>query len=54
MTDEKRKTFATTISPTISQKFKIACVKNGQAMNEVLEKLMTLYAEGKINLEQKK
>lgn len=54
MTEEKRKTFATTIYPKISRNFKIACVKKNQPMNEVLEKLMILYAEGKIDIKPKK
>lgn len=53
MTNEKRKTFATTIYPKISHDFKIACVKKNQAMNEVLEKFMIMYAEGKIDLDKK-
>ncbi|MBV4447432.1 hypothetical protein KM799_12540 [Clostridium tyrobutyricum] len=53
MTDEKRKTFSTTIYPSISQNFKVACVKRNQAMNEILEKLMILYTKGEINLEEK-
>ncbi len=53
MENKKRKTFATTIDSKISQEFKIACIKNNQAMNEVLEKLMVMYAEGKIDLSKK-
>lgn len=47
-----RKTFATTIDVKISKQFKIACIKNEKAMNDVLEELMKLYVEGKITLEK--
>lgn len=53
MADEKRKTFATTIYPSISKKFKIYCMTNDQAMNEVLEKLMEMYSNGEIKLNEK-
>ncbi|WP_156876039.1 hypothetical protein [Clostridium kluyveri] len=48
MADEKRRTFSTTIYPTISKKFKVACVTNNENMNEVLEKLMDMYVKGEI------
>lgn len=53
MADKKRKTFATTIDPDISQDFKIACVMRKKDMNEVLEKLMVMYAKGEIDIEEK-
>lgn len=46
MDNIKRKTFATTIDPKISHEFKVACVKNGKQMNEVLEEFMKMYAKG--------
>lgn len=48
--EEKRKTIATTIRPSIWLDFKVKCVKNQENMNDVLEKFMTLYSEDKINL----
>lgn len=50
--EEKRKTIATTIYPSIWHNFKVKCVKNQENMNDVLEKFMTLYSEDKINLSE--
>lgn len=46
-----RKPWATSLDQFITKDFKIACIKNDVKMNDVLEKFMKLYSEGKIKIE---
>lgn len=48
-----RKAFATTIDETIAKNFKIKCVENDVKMNDVLELLMQMYTENKIQATKK-
>lgn len=46
-----RKNFGTSIDEEVIQDFKVACVKNNESMNTVMQKFMRAYADGRFKLE---
>lgn len=46
-----KKNFATSIDEQVIQDFKVACVRNNESMNTVMQKFMRAYADGRFKLE---